>query len=455
MLLVPLVAVRTLECLQTRGKEWSWWTWARLAFGLELLGNACPGSGVGARCCPPRVVAGLRILRNLQHFLHIFPCPFGVFGATFTSNGLKLPPDDNSSEADVTERAVVLFGHWLSAVAAKSDRSSLRVLLADSSSQSWELLRNARQGSWLTEEQVSLARDQLRTALLERLQVRSVRIVDSALSALRASKVLGAPTGNSSIESDDDDDENGPCLDGLVVDIGFAITRVVPVINGEVLRDRICSVPIGGSTLTNYFISLLGEGRYTPLAGLGLLAIKDLKERYCRVATDFAAAQTAAEETGAQEVRTLGDLRLVLTKEPFTVPEALFRFDLLNESLLWADAPALIRLFRHRAAHGKGLQHLVLEAANAATNGDQAKFRQLLGNIVVCGGSGGFQGLEARLALEVKELLSKQIQADALNVASSQSAVRVCTMWPEERPLLQAGDRVWVGAADLALSESF
>ena len=95
---------------------------------------------------------------------------------------------------------------------------------------------------------------------------------------------------------------------GVVVNIGFANTFVVPVLRGHVIREAVQVMRLGGATLTNFFAEILSvkghDLSWTPEMGGSRIAditvARNLKEKGCEVHESAlrVATQTAAPSWG-------------------------------------------------------------------------------------------------------------------------------------------------------------
>lgn len=50
---------------------------------------------------------------------------------------------------------------------------------------------------------------------------------------------------------------------GIVIDSGYESTRIVPVHQGQIIRDAVCTLNVGGAHLTDYMVHIMAESNLT------------------------------------------------------------------------------------------------------------------------------------------------------------------------------------------------
>jgi len=169
---------------------------------------------------------------------------------------------------------------------------------------------------------------------------------------------------------------------GLVVDCGAGVVRVTPVLQGGLVREGVALVPFGGYHLDLYLIRLLRERGLNLTTSSEHEIARDIKETQCFVAQSY--EEELRSPSRAASTYQMPDLQEhQLGTERFRAMEPLF-------------APNMLGL----AANG--LPHQVLAAVKACPA--QAR-RELLLNIVLCGGLSQLPGLEERLRRELAALV--------------------------------------------------
>mmetsp|Transcript_12232 Transcript_12232/g.26422 ORF Transcript_12232/g.26422 Transcript_12232/m.26422 type:complete len:608 (-) Transcript_12232:466-2289(-) len=226
---------------------------------------------------------------------------------------------------------------------------------------------------------------------------------------------------------------------GVVVNIGFALTFVVPVVRGHIVRRAVRTVRIGGAALTQFYSSILDRLGVEPSANSSLphiTAARNLKEVSCEAwpttleehlgHSPFALSQLLTRDDAPVFSTTVDDEEIRLGWERF-----------LPAELLFAPSAAGIG--------GGGIQHAVLAAVEAAAadeacDGVSGLKKQLLGRVVLSGGSAQMPKLPERLQFEIKTLLARQL--------GSQLNVKVM-------PSLEGDHTTWFGASVLAGTSTF
>jgi actin-related protein 6 len=93
---------------------------------------------------------------------------------------------------------------------------------------------------------------------------------------------------------------------GIVVDVGYSATHVVPIFDGRVLNYAVRRVDVGGKAMTNYMKELLSFRHFDVMEETHL--VNEITEQVCFVARDFEAemrAAAAARDGGALRCRYL------------------------------------------------------------------------------------------------------------------------------------------------------
>lgn len=171
---------------------------------------------------------------------------------------------------------------------------------------------------------------------------------------------------------------------GLAVEAGAAMSHVTPVREGQSLRRGTRCLGLAGDHLSRHLQRLLRDGPAEPWLPQALTkrVLTQLKEQYCYVSLDY---EGDLREKGSQQparFQTPDGRWITLGKERFCCPEPLFRPELLQHS-----CPGL-----HQLA-GQSL-HTLPEPLR----------RNMLGNIVLSGGSSMFPGFPERMCLELNAL---------------------------------------------------
>lgn len=122
-------------------------------------------------------------------------------------------------------------------------------------------------------------------------------------------------------------------LTGVVVDIGYATTNIVPVYDGFLPRHLTRRLDIGGNDITQYFNSLLRRRGYHLYNHETINDINRAKEKLCYTALDLEQERALARETTVLvEPYILPDgTTIKVGQERFEAPEALFDPTLVNK----------------------------------------------------------------------------------------------------------------------------
>eukprot|EP00029_Vermamoeba_vermiformis_P001715 TRINITY_DN11933_c0_g1_i1.p1 TRINITY_DN11933_c0_g1~~TRINITY_DN11933_c0_g1_i1.p1 ORF type:complete len:367 (-),score=32.63 TRINITY_DN11933_c0_g1_i1:2-1102(-) len=165
---------------------------------------------------------------------------------------------------------------------------------------------------------------------------------------------------------------------GLVIDMGYESTRVVPVYNGHAIAHHGIDLHYGGKDMTSYLGQLLPD--ITDHA-----TIQDIKEKKCYVAYDFEEEMTKAK-TDPSAIQTNYEIpngtQVMLGNERFKVPEILFDPSIIGK----ADLPL-----------PKAIHDVIM-------NVDPEIRDQVMKNIYMCGNTAMTPNITARLQKEVSAL---------------------------------------------------
>nr|XP_004499695.1 actin-related protein 8 [Cicer arietinum] len=170
---------------------------------------------------------------------------------------------------------------------------------------------------------------------------------------------------------------------GIVVNIGFQVTSVVPILNGKVMRKVGVEVlGLGAMKLTGF---LKEKMQLNNLNFQSLYTVRALKENLCYVALDYE-AELLKENTQAS-FQTAGDGWFTLSKERFQTAEILFKPH-LSGMLVMGLHQAIAVCMEH--------------CHSAELTGDSDWYK----TVVLSGGTACLPGLAERLEKELHALLS-------------------------------------------------
>ncbi|XP_017980162.1 PREDICTED: actin-related protein 8 isoform X4 [Theobroma cacao] len=168
---------------------------------------------------------------------------------------------------------------------------------------------------------------------------------------------------------------------GIVVNVGFQVTSVVPILHGKVMRKvGVEVIGLGALKLTGFLRELMQQNN---INFESLYTVRTLKENLCYVAADYK-TELSKDIQASLEVPAEG--WFTLSKERFQTGEILFQ-------------P------RIAGVHAMGLHHAVAlcmeHCHTAELTGDDAWFK----TIVLSGGTACLPGLAGRLEKELHEFL--------------------------------------------------
>ncbi|XP_060092344.1 actin-like protein 7A [Heteronotia binoei] len=169
----------------------------------------------------------------------------------------------------------------------------------------------------------------------------------------------------------------------LVVESGHGVSYVVPIYEGYTLPSITERVDYAGSDVTQYLMKLLNES-VKLFSEKDWRTIEDIKENYCFTSLDF--QQDSAAPLGKHEIEyELPDGQVVrIGRERFMCSEMLFKPSLINSQQL-------------------GLPLLTVTSLNKC---DATLKRNLMSNILLCGGCTTMKGFSDRFQKELSKICS-------------------------------------------------
>ncbi|XP_066110775.1 actin-like protein 7A [Saccopteryx bilineata] len=199
---------------------------------------------------------------------------------------------------------------------------------------------------------------------------------------------------------------------GLVVEVGHGVSYVVPIYEGYPLPSITGRLDYAGSDLTAYLMSLMNKaGKHFTEDQMGI--VEDIKKKCCFVALD-PAEQKKVPETEYRMHYTLPDGQVIsLCQERFLCSEMFFK-------------PSLIKSMQ------LGLHTQTVTCLNKC---DIALKRDLVGKILLCGGSTMLSGFPIRLQKELSHLCPNDT--------------------PQVNVLSERDTAVWTGGSILASLQGF
>ncbi|XP_049640637.1 actin-like protein 7A [Suncus etruscus] len=195
---------------------------------------------------------------------------------------------------------------------------------------------------------------------------------------------------------------------GLVVEVGHGVSYVVPIYEGYPLPSITGRLDYAGADLTSYLMCLLNNaGKHFTEDNIGI--VEDIKEKCCFVALD------PNEEKNVPLIQYIlpDGQKIYLGQERFLCSEMFFK-------------PSLIKSMQ------LGLHTQTISCLNKC---DVALKRDLMGNILLCGGSTMLNGFPNRLQKELSNMCPNDT--------------------PKVNVLPERDSTVWTGGSILASLQGF
>ncbi|KAM3848907.1 actin-like protein 7A [Vipera latastei] len=204
---------------------------------------------------------------------------------------------------------------------------------------------------------------------------------------------------------------------GLVVESGHGVSYVVPIYEGYTMPNITERVDYAGSDVTQYLMNLINEN-IKLFTEKDRSILEDIKENYCFTSLDYQHDAAAAPRKHEIEYQLPDGQIIIIGKERFLCAEMLFKPSLINSQQL-------------------GLPLLTMTSLNKC---DVTLKKNLMGNILLCGGCTMLKGFADRFQRELIRMCPND------NPISSASPERNTSVWTGGSILasLKAFQQLWV-----------
>ena len=200
---------------------------------------------------------------------------------------------------------------------------------------------------------------------------------------------------------------------GVVVDCGDGVSHTVPIYEGYSMPHAIQRINLAGRDLTDYICKILQESKITLTTTAERESAKKIKEDLCYVSNDFAAE--VDNFAGKEKQFEMPDGTIVTVhNQMIRCPELMFKPALDGKEMM-------------------GLHELTKKTVNDC---DLDVRKDLLGNVVMSGGTTMFPNMPERLQAELQGLVPE--------------ATKVKVIAPPERMI-----SVWIGGSILSSLSTF
>lgn len=203
-------------------------------------------------------------------------------------------------------------------------------------------------------------------------------------------------------------------ITGVAIDVGHGKIDIAPVWEGAIQHNAVKRFELAGQDLTDLLAKELAKSQ--PHVKLDLAIVEMLKEKYATVSEDSSAYAATAEACPKIE-HTLPDGQVIsIGRERYAVGEALLR-------------PSILGI------QEDGLAEQLLRSVSMCYPSENQ--RQLIENIVLCGGTSAMAGLDARFQKEAVLVANPSVRPSLIKP-------------PEYMPDNTLNNSAWMGGAILA-----
>merc|ERR1712225_209378 len=200
---------------------------------------------------------------------------------------------------------------------------------------------------------------------------------------------------------------------GVVLDSGDGVSHTVPIYEGYALPHAIQRIDLAGRDLTDYICKILQESKITLTTTAERESAKKIKEDLCYVSENF--AEEVDNFAGKEKQFEMPDGQVVTVhNQMIRCPELMFKPSLDGKEMM-------------------GLHELTRKTVN---DSDLDVRKDLLGNVVMSGGTTMFPNMPERLQSEIQDLVPE--------------ATKVKVIAPPERMI-----SVWIGGSILSSLSTF
>jgi actin beta/gamma 1 len=180
---------------------------------------------------------------------------------------------------------------------------------------------------------------------------------------------------------------------GIVLDSGLSKTNIVPIHEGQVIKENVLDLDVAGENMTNRLYTIIIDRGYSITTSAELDMLRDVKEKLCYVALDFdkemCRASCDAELEGVYELPD--GCSITLNNERFRATEPIF-----EPNSIGLEQP--------------GVHELIFNSINKC---DVDIRDHLYRNVVLSGGTTMLNGMQERLVKELVALAPLQ-QVDVI-----------------------------------------
>lgn len=203
---------------------------------------------------------------------------------------------------------------------------------------------------------------------------------------------------------------------GIVIEIGYGVCQIVPILDSRPITDAIVCNNLAGCDLNERLKQLLFKKNYTFNTNSELDQLNNIKEKLCYVALDYESelqkAKTSPEISASYKIGE--EKEIIITEERFSCPELLFKPFINGYEFAGIDKSLFVAINKVHPAH----------------------IKDMYSNIVLSGGSSMFKGFPERIENEISKLAPPTMKVHV--VASNDKKYGA-----------------WVGASRIAALENF
>lgn len=201
---------------------------------------------------------------------------------------------------------------------------------------------------------------------------------------------------------------------GVVVEIGYGVCQIVPILNGRPISDSIVCNNLAGRDLTERLKQLLFKRNYSFTANSEDHIVNDIKKKLCYLSLDYETEIQKSKSDLKASYKLPDGKEIEVDEERISCPELLFKPHLNGFEFAGIDKSLFVAVNKVHPSH----------------------IKDMYSNVILSGGTSMFNGLQERIKNEISKLAPPIMKVNVCSANKQNCAA-------------------WIGAAYFASLENF